>query len=207
MREFLGALMLCLVTAGLAYAIAPYRDPAEQVYSLPLCKTAETAPLKPIVLASLPPSAPSSEEIDLTRELRFELDRGIAFVKIAQVQPQSRQEDRGLALLAKARHYLGTNPTGWRNLWCAKFIAMLAPDLAKRVDNPNWARDWAVLPKAKPKPGVIVVLKRGNGGHIGILARFDRRGNPVIISGNHGHRVAEGVYSKSRVIAYVSASG
>ena len=29
------------------------------------------------------------------------------------------------------------------------------------------------------------------------------KGNPIIVSGNHGRRVAEAVYSKSRVYAYV----
>ena len=28
-------------------------------------------------------------------------------------------------------------------------------------------------------------------------------GNPIIVSGNHGHRVAESVYPRGRVYAYV----
>lgn len=112
-----------------------------------------------------------------------------------------------LELVAIARRYLGTNPTGWRRLWCARFMAMIAPRLAMRVRNPNWARDWASLPKVTPQVGAIVVLKRGKGGHIGVVSKFDKRGNPIVISGNHNRRVAEARYSKHRVLAYVSPTG
>lgn len=114
-------------------------------------------------------------------------------------------------LLQEAGKYLGGNPTGWRSLWCARFIAMIAPSAADRLKrmglNPNWARDYAKLPGAKKVGGAvgdIVVLTRGRGGHIGVLKKFDKNGNPIIISGNHGRKVGEGLYSKSRVIAYVT---
>jgi len=109
-------------------------------------------------------------------------------------------------LLSRAEQYLGTNPTGWNHVWCGRFMAMIAPDKAALVKNPNWARDWARLPGAHRgigSPGDIVVLSRGRGGHIGVLKGYDGRGNPIIISGNHGRSVGEGVYSASRVIAYV----
>ncbi len=106
-------------------------------------------------------------------------------------------------LVEKARAYLGTNPTGWRHVWCGRFMAMIAPDLAVRVGNPNLARDWASLPKTTPRVGAIVVLSRGKGGHIGVVSGFDEHGNPRVVSGNHNRRVAESVYPKSRVIAYV----
>lgn len=120
------------------------------------------------------------------------------------------ESPRPVALLSLAERYLGTNPTGWRSLWCARFIAYIAPATAstlKRMGlNPNWARDYAKLPgsRREGRIGDIVVLSRGRGGHIGILKKFDKNGNPIIISGNHGHKVGEGRYSKSRVLAYVS---
>lgn len=111
-------------------------------------------------------------------------------------------EDSGL--VEKARQFLGTNPTGWARLWCGRFMAMIAPDLAAKVKNPNWARAWASLPRTVAKVGVIVVLTRGaKGGHIGVVSGFDNRGNPRVVSGNHNRKVAEAVYSKRRVIAYV----
>ncbi len=114
-------------------------------------------------------------------------------------------------LLSKAKSYLGTNPTGWDSLWCARFMAFLAPAVADRLKkmglNPNWARDWAELPGTKPKGeiGDIVVLRRGRkSGHIGILMGW-KNGNLLIISGNHGHKVGIGEYPKGRVIGYVTA--
>jgi uncharacterized protein (TIGR02594 family) len=109
-------------------------------------------------------------------------------------------------LVSKARSFMGGNPTGWRSLWCGKFMSMIAPDAAKRVRNPNLARDWARLPHVSPQVGAIAVLKRGKGGHVGVVSGFDDRGNPIIVSGNHGKRVGEGVYPAGRVLAYESPS-
>lgn len=109
-------------------------------------------------------------------------------------------------LVARARACLGTNPTGWRDLWCARFMAMIAPAAAARVKNPNWARDWAALPHVPPQVGAVAVIARGKGGHVGVVTGFDRRGNPIIVSGNHDGAVGEGAYPRGRVIAYVSAS-
>jgi uncharacterized protein (TIGR02594 family) len=105
-------------------------------------------------------------------------------------------------LIARARRYLGTNPTGWRHVWCGRFMAMIAPRAASQIDNPNLARNWARLPHTSARVGAIAVLTRRGGGHVGVVAGF-RGGNPILISGNHGHRVGIGVYPARRVIAYV----
>ena len=107
-------------------------------------------------------------------------------------------------LASKARAYMGTNPTGWRRVWCGRFMAMVAPELASRISNPNMARSWAELPHTSPHVGAIAVLSRRRGGHVGVVTGFAANGNPIIVSGNHGHRVGEGQYSKYRVLAYVS---
>lgn len=109
------------------------------------------------------------------------------------------------SLVEKAKAYIGTNPTGWGSLWCGRFMGMIAPAAAERVSNPNMARAYLELPATTPQVGAIAVLSRGRkGGHVGVVSGFDDEGNPIIISGNHGRRVGEGVYPKSRVIAYVS---
>lgn len=112
----------------------------------------------------------------------------------------------GSALVARMRAYIGTNPTGWDSLWCGRFMAMMAPQAASRVKNPNWALDWAALPRASYscEVGAIAVLRRGrHSGHIGVVSGCDTAGNPTIISGNHGHRVGEGRYPSGLVVAYV----
>ena len=81
---------------------------------------------------------------------------------------------------------------------------MLRPDLAAKISNPNMARAWAELPHTSLHVGAIAVLSRRRGGHVGVVTGFAANGNPIIVSGNHGHRVGEGVYPKYRVIAYVS---
>jgi uncharacterized protein (TIGR02594 family) len=56
-----------------------------------------------------------------------------------------------------------------------------------------------------PRVGAIVVLTRGNNGqsgHVGIVRGTDGEGNPIVISGNHGKRVAESVYPKHKVLGY-----
>jgi uncharacterized protein (TIGR02594 family) len=107
-------------------------------------------------------------------------------------------------LVATARQYLGTNPTGWSKLWCGRFMAMVAPRAARLIGNPNLAINWAKLPGASGRIGDIAVLKRRGGYHVGIVSGFDRSGNPIIISGNHNRRVAEATYPKHRVVAYVT---
>lgn len=120
--------------------------------------------------------------------------------------PRARPAEPTLqvALLRRARAYLGTNPTGWQSLWCGRFLAMIAPHAARRIPNPNFARNWERLPHITAQIGAIVVLSRGGGGHVGIVMGFSKRG-VIVISGNHGHRVGIGTYDRRRVIAYVQA--
>ena len=113
----------------------------------------------------------------------------------------------GGGLVDRARAYMGTNPTGWRRVWCGRFMAMIAPNAAARIRNPNMAKDWA---NAGPHysgctVGSVAVLGRRGGGHVGVVSACTAAG-PQIVSGNHGHRVGEGIYPAGRVIAYVGAT-
>ena len=62
----------------------------------------------------------------------------------------------------------------------------------------------------KLKPGMKVEIRYYCAFHevkkIGIVSGIDPKGNPIVISGNHGHRVAEATYSRGRVYAYVMPS-
>jgi formylmethanofuran dehydrogenase subunit C len=44
-------------------------------------------------------------------------------------------------------------------------------------------------------------------GHVGVVSGIDANGNPIIVSGNHNHTVAESVYPRSRIAAYVVPGG
>ncbi|WP_334478131.1 hypothetical protein [Bradyrhizobium algeriense] len=48
------------------------------------------------------------------------------------------------------------------------------------------------------------MTRRRGGGHVGLVSGFTPAGDPIVISGNHGRVVGEGVYPRSRIIAHVS---
>jgi hypothetical protein len=50
-------------------------------------------------------------------------------------------------------------------------------------------------------------MGRRGGGHVGVVSGIDANGNPIIVSGNHNHTVAESVYPRSRISAYVLPPG
>jgi uncharacterized protein (TIGR02594 family) len=110
------------------------------------------------------------------------------------------------ALVREARKYLGTNPTDRKKLWCARFMNLVLNKVGYAGTNSDAARSFAQYGHRiyAPKIGAIAVLTRGRaGGHVGVVTGIDPHGNPIIISGNHGARVGEGIYPASRVIAYV----
>ena len=58
-----------------------------------------------------------------------------------------------------------------------------------------------------PQVGAIAVMGRHGGGHVGVVSGIDGNGNPIIVSGNHNHTVAELVYPRGRITAYVLPGG
>lgn len=105
--------------------------------------------------------------------------------------------------IGKRAHQLGVR----RTLWCAAWLNRVLAKSGLRGTRSDLARSFLKLPRAAPKPGAIAVLwrrsPRSSSGHVGIVKGFDRRGNPIIVSGNHGRRVAVARYPKARVLAYV----
>ncbi len=110
------------------------------------------------------------------------------------------------SVVAEARRYIGTNPTKRRSLWCGTFMNMVL----ERTGHPRGPSDLAKsfasygTRVSGPQVGAIAVMSRGrNGGHVGVVTGVDPNGNPIILSGNHNNRVAEAVYPRGRIIAYV----
>lgn len=121
-------------------------------------------------------------------------------VRVAWVGPIQQTLTSGLA--AEARKYLGMNAQqlGVRlTLWCSAFIRKITG--ASNVD--DRAISWLRKPFIKPQINAIAVMRN----HVGIVAGFDRFGNPILISGNSGPRYDRKVtiskYSKDRILAYV----
>jgi uncharacterized protein (TIGR02594 family) len=118
----------------------------------------------------------------------------------------------GSDLVAEARRWIGTNPTGWSHVWCGRFMNFILERTGRRGSGSNLARSFADYGSrvSGPEIGAIAVMgRRGRaaggspGGHVGVVSGIDPHGNPIIISGNHGHRVAEAVYPRGRIFAYV----
>lgn len=109
-------------------------------------------------------------------------------------------------VVAEARRYIGGNPTGRGRLWCARFMNMVLQRSGHQGTGSDMARSFSSYGQriSGPQVGAIAVMSRGRrGGHVGVVSGIDPKGNPIIVSGNHGNRVAESVYSRGRIYAYV----
>jgi uncharacterized protein (TIGR02594 family) len=108
------------------------------------------------------------------------------------------------SLVAEARRYIGTNPTGRRSLWCGAFMDMVLRETG-HPGGGNLALAYARYGRrvSGPEVGAIAVMGRRGGGHVGVVSGIDANGNPIIVSGNHNRTVAEAVYPRGRIRAYV----
>ena len=108
-------------------------------------------------------------------------------------------------VVAEARRYIGGNPTGRSRLWCARFMNMVLKRSGHQGTGSDMASSFAHYGRrvSGPQVGAIAVMGRRGGGHVGVVSGIDKRGNPIIVSGNHSHRVAESVYPRGRIYAYV----
>jgi uncharacterized protein (TIGR02594 family) len=108
-------------------------------------------------------------------------------------------------LVAEARRYLGGNPTGWAHDWCGKFMNLVLERTGHRGTGSNFALSFARYGRrlSGPQVGAVAVMARNGGGHVGVVSGVLPNGDVKVISGNHGHRVAESVYSRGRILAFV----
>jgi len=119
------------------------------------------------------------------------------------------------SLVSEARKYLGTNPTGRGSLWCGAFMDLVLKRTG-HAGGGNLASSYARYGTRVdgPQVGAIAVMGRNGGGHVGVVSGIDPNGNPIIVSGNTWnrstggrHTVAESVYPRSRIHAYVMPGG
>ncbi len=92
-------------------------------------------------------------------------------------------------------------------LWCADFMNYVLNKAGGNGTHSRSARSFLQFGKRLdgPRVGAIVIFARGgsNSGHVGVVRGTDGEGNPIVVSGNHGHKVWESVYPKHKVLAYV----
>jgi uncharacterized protein (TIGR02594 family) len=129
----------------------------------------------------------------------------------AQAQSHSNSAFGGItsnSLVSEARRYIGSNPTGRGSLWCGAFMDMVLKRTG-HAGGGNLASGYAHYGTrvSGPEVGAIAVMGRHGGGHVGVVSGIDPNGNPIIVSGNHNRTVAESVYPRSRISAYVLPGG
>lgn len=129
----------------------------------------------------------------------------------AQAQSHSNSAYGGATsngLVSEARKYIGTNPTGRGSLWCGAFMDLVLKRTG-HAGGGNLASGYARYGThvSAPQVGAIAVMGRRGGGHVGVVSGVDPNGNPIIVSGNHNHTVAESVYPAGRISAYVLPGG
>lgn len=92
-------------------------------------------------------------------------------------------------------------------LWCADFMNFVLKRTGTRGTNSRAARSFLKYGTILdgPRVGAIAVMRRAgpNNGHVGVVRGTDGKGNPIVVSGNHGPTVMQSTYDKSRVLAYV----
>lgn len=179
------------------------------------------APIPPITVPPLAPGVPGiepakrkaqtrAERRDVAKRERAEPLRAHQVVTARRAYRQAAFTGLagvpgGSSLIAEARRYLGRNPTGWAHNWCGKFLDMVLRHVGYRGGG-NLALAYAKYGHRLPGPqvGAIAVFNRRGGGHVGIVTGIDSNGNPVVISGNYNHRVAETTFPARLAVAYVA---
>jgi len=108
------------------------------------------------------------------------------------------------SLVSEARRYIGTNPTGRGSQWCGAFMDLVLKHTG-HAGGGNLARGYARYGTrvSGPQVGAIAVMNH----HVGVVSGIDPNGNPIIVSGNHNRTVAESVYPRGRIAAYVMPGG
>jgi uncharacterized protein (TIGR02594 family) len=109
------------------------------------------------------------------------------------------------SLVAEARRYIGTNPTRRRSLWCGAFMNLVLERTGHRRGPSDLAKSFASYGQrvSGPQVGALAIMSRGRGGHVGVVSGIDAKGNVIVVSGNHNNTVAESVYPRGRIFAYV----
>jgi uncharacterized protein (TIGR02594 family) len=124
--------------------------------------------------------------------------------------PKAEKKDGVFTIGLEALKWMGATSrqvgVPYPDLWCADFVNFVLRRTGHPTTNSRAAKSFLDYGKRidTPRVGAIVVLTRGNnGGHVGIVRGTDGAGNIIVISGNHGNKVSESPYPKSRVLGYV----
>jgi uncharacterized protein (TIGR02594 family) len=126
-----------------------------------------------------------------------------ALVALALLCSSCASSPQAGALSARAASHIGETAPQLglpRSLWCADFMNMLLGRQGASRAALSYARYGApAAPGCTDCIAVIAPPRRGLHWHVGVVTSYDANGNPVIISGNQGRAVGEGIYPRARV--------
>jgi uncharacterized protein (TIGR02594 family) len=173
MKRSISILIACVVAAGVAIPAQATGDKHSERF-------ANTEPLEPMARSR-------SDAADIAAQVP-----GAAGVLLEALRWQGRTAQQ-IGLPAK--------------LWCADFMNFVLRRAGGKGTQSRAARSFLEYGKKLdgPRVGAIAIMYRKgpNSGHVGVVRGTDGLGNPIIVSGNHGHTVMQSVYPKSKVMAYV----
>lgn len=194
-----------------------------------MAQTANSLPTDPVAVdvhaldgASMGPAlAPPATERQTSRQTTRQTSRNAARSAARKTRAAARRAARpqpasaavrssGSNVVAEARRWIGTNPTGRARLWCAHFMNFVLERTGRSGTGSGLARSFARYGTrvSGPKVGAIAVMSRGRrGGHVGVVSGISDKGDPIVISGNYGRQVAEATIPRGRVFAYVMPEG
>jgi len=164
-----------------------------------------------IALAAPAAASKKEERFSLTAAVEpAHSHRSANTAAISLAGPKQDKKDDVFAIGLEALKWIGASSrqvgVPYPELWCADFINFILRRTGHPTTNSRAAKSFLDYGKRidQPRVGAIVVLTRGkNGGHVGIVRGTDGAGNIIVISGNHGNKVWESPYPKSRVLGYV----
>ena len=170
-----------------------------------------------LALAAITAVATPALAIGEKKEERFSLasvptvvHRNDNTAAISAITPKTDKKDTVFAIGLEALKWMGASSrqvgVPYPDLWCADFVNFILRRTGHPTTNSRAAKSFLDYGKRidEPRVGAIVVLTRArNGGHVGIVRGTDGAGNIIVISGNHGNKVSESFYPKSRVLGYV----
>jgi uncharacterized protein (TIGR02594 family) len=139
-----------------------------------------------------------------SRKISRHASRGAVYRTGRDLSPAIKPTGNSLVAIAKSQVGKGAI-YGRRTLWCATFMNWALAKAGYEGTGSDVARSFERFGQkiAKPVIGAIAVLTRRGGGHVGIVTGVTEDGNPILVSGNFRHRVAEAVYPQRRVVTYV----
>ena len=169
-----------------------------------------------LALAAMAAVATPASAIGEKKEERFSLasvpietHRNDNTAAVSSIAPKVDGKDTVFTIGLEALKWMGATSrqvgVPYPDLWCADFVNFVLRRTGHPTTNSRAAKSFLDYGKRidSPRVGAIVVLVRGNGGHVGIVRGTDGAGNIIVISGNHGNKVWESPYPKSRVLGYV----